>query len=383
MAVAPPNVVLVKGNYVRAGGPETVLGSLVRGLDRTRFQPTLVVLRKSGGPEAAAFTADPGVRRDVAWGGLLGAPLAARRLLRLAGRGDVALLHTHDMRSNLAAYLATRVRRMPWIAHVHGWLGVTHRGRWRLYEQIDRRVVRFAARVLVGSTAAMQELQSLGVQRIEVVPYAVEIPPAGTGADEARRIRRQLGVGPDAVVIGVVGRLHRGKAVDLILRGVARLRESGRDVRGLIVGEGPDAEALHGLARELRVQDFVTFTGFRDDATPLMAAMDIFVSASLRETGPLTVLEAMALGRAVISSRVGLAPEAIADGTNGLIVPPGDLAALVTAMESLVADPPLRWTFGERGRAVVVDRFSATALVRAVERHYDSLLGAQAHASRA
>jgi glycosyltransferase involved in cell wall biosynthesis len=126
----------------------------------------------------------------------------------------------------------------------------------------------------------------------------------------------------------------------------------------------------------------VTFTGFRDDATPLMAAMDIFVSASLRETGPLTVLEAMALGRAVISSRVGLVPEAISDGTNGLIVPPGDLLALVTAMETLVADPALRQTFGERGRAVVVERFSATALVRAVETHYDSLLRVQGHASR-
>src|SRR5208282_335141 len=96
--------------------------------------------------------------------------------------------------------------RIPWIAHVHGWLGHTHRGRWRLYEAIDRRLVRGADRVLVGSHAAGREVRAAGARRVEVVPNAVAIPDRQMLDGDTHAVRHEVGAPDGAVLLGVLGR---------------------------------------------------------------------------------------------------------------------------------------------------------------------------------
>lgn len=378
MGGPPHSVMLVKGNYGRAGGPETLIATILRGLDPARIRAVLVVLKRPGisgdpllddGRFAAAW-------REIPWRGLLAAPHAARALSRLSRVEGAELISTHDMRSNLAAFLVTRSRRLPWVCHAHGWLGPTHRGRWRVYEAIDRRLVRFADVVVVGSQESMREVEALGARRVAVLPNAIQPPPPGTGQGDALRIRERCRVPPGAVLVGVVGRLHPGKGQRLVVEALARLRGKGLEVRGLFVGEGPDFEPLSALVAGLGLGEVVTFAGFQEDLVPYLAAMDIVAVPSLKETGPLTVLEALAVRRPVIASRVGFTPEVIGDGINGFCVPPGDAGAFDRALERLVRDPALRTALGSRAMDVAPERFSVEAMLRTVEGIYEDVLRA-------
>ncbi len=337
------------------------------------------MLTRPGEPQPAALGAGVPTdsRRELPWRGLVTAPAVARALGRLVRETQARLIHTHDMRSNLAAYLFTRRARVPWIAHVHGWLGATHRARWRVYERIERRLVRHADLVLVGSAAALGEVEACGVRRARIVANAVHIPPDGACAMQAARVRAELGASDATVVIGTTGRLHAGKGQTFLVRAIAELRRRGRPVHGLVVGEGPDLDPLRRLARDLGVARDVTLTGFCTDPIPYVAAMDVFVAPSLKESLPLTVLEAMALRRPVVVSAVGDLPRVITDGVSGFLVPPADVTALTETLERLIPDAALRGAVGARGRAVVAERFSADSMIRALENIYADLIAAE------
>jgi glycosyltransferase involved in cell wall biosynthesis len=375
--MSPRSVLLVKGNYGVTGGPETLVQALVRELDRERFRPVVAMLCKPGAPEAPALMrgALDALRRDVPWYGLAAAPLAAAALGRLAREEDAALLHSHDLRSTLAAYLWTRVRPVPWVAHVHGWLGATHRGRWRLYERIEQRLVRRADRVVVGSRAALDEVHALGVTRAALVRNGVD--PSVGPVDEATRarIRASVGAATGSIVVGMLGRLHPGKGQDVLLRAIARVRASGIDARGLIVGEGASLPELSSLSATLGLHGAVVLPGYCADRDTYLDAMDVVAVPSLKESLPLAALEAMRRGRPVVASRAGDLPDVIADGVSGMLVPPGDDAALADALARLARDPALRARLGAAAREAVVRQASAGAMTRAMEAVYAGVLG--------
>jgi len=156
---------------------------------------------------------------------------------------------------------------------------------------------------------------------------------------------------------------------------VGAARRGGLAVRALIVGEGPDLEHCRLLVQELKIEPHVTFTGFVPDAMRFLAAMDVVAVPSLKESLPLTAMEAMVRGRTVIASAVGDLPRLIEDGRTGLLVPPSDVQALRAAIERLAADPAERQRLGEEGRAAAVARHAAPAMARAIEDLYDGLTG--------
>jgi glycosyltransferase involved in cell wall biosynthesis len=374
MGISAPRILVVKGNYGRAGGPETLLESTFTWLDRQRFEPLLVLLRKHGGPDVPGLLAKAGrARRDILWRGLAAAPVAAWNLEKLARQSETCLLDTHDMRASLTAYLLTRVRRRPWIARAHGWLGPTHAGRWRLYERIEQYLVKRADLVLVGCEAARQEAEALGIRRLRMVRQGIEIPPA-VPATAVQRIRDHVGVAPKTAIVGVVGRLHPGKGQDVLVRAIARLRERGLDVRGLVVGEGSFGGALERLVGALGLTGKVNLAGYQADLLPYLAAMDVVVIPSLKDGLSLAKLEAMALERAVVVSGVGGLPEGIAHGETGYLVPPGDAAALAEALDPLIRDVGLRRRIGERAREVVLAHFTAESMIRNLEVAYSEVL---------
>lgn len=377
-----PGVLLLKGNYGLAGGPETLVASMARHIDRRRFDPRLVVLRRRGVPESPQITAEqlPIERTDLNWTGLAGAVLTAMKLRQIITEQGTRLIHTHDMRANLVAWLLTRVHKIPWIAHVHGWLGATQTGKWRLYEAMDRRLVCGADVVIVGSLAAKQDVEAAGVQSVAVLPNAIEIPPDETWRQDVAVVRSGLQVHANTLLVGIMGRVHPGKGHRFLLRAIARVRSEGLPVHCVVVGDGPDLESLRVLAAELGITTAVHFTGFCEAAMPFVGAMDVFVAPSLQESLPLAVLEAMAIRRPVIASRVGDLPAVIEHGYNGLLVPPGDADAIADAIRTLANDPGLRARVAQQARRTVEERFSAETMTRKLESIYSSLLGQTAAA---
>lgn len=371
----PTDIVMVKGAYDRAGGPETVLRMIADNLDRDRHRPLLALLAKPGTalpPILDAVAASlPSTRLD--WNGLGSAPGAAMALSRLLRERPGAILHTNDMRADLLAYMITRVRRVPWIAHVHGWLRHTHSGRHKLYEDIDRWLVRGADLVLVGSNAMADEARIAGARRIEVVTNGIPAVHPEDHDHAAADIRARF-AGPGQTVVGMLGRLHPGKGQALMIEASAKLRGRGRDVCAIIVGEGPAEADYRTLAAELGIAAHVHFTGLVDDTRPYLRAMDIVCVPSLKDSLPLTALEAMSVARPVIASRAGDLPLAIDDGRTGLLVEVGSVDELAMAIDRLVGDIALRHAMGEAGRAHLIEKFTPEAMLRQLQGFCDELV---------
>jgi glycosyltransferase involved in cell wall biosynthesis len=186
------------------------------------------------------------------------------------------------------------------------------------------------------------------------------------GVDVARFARRREAIGA-GVALACVANLIPEKGLDVLLRAMARLAD--RRLRLTIAGDGPEAGPLKRVAADLGLSDQVLFCGLRDDIDRLLLETDIFVHPALwQEAFGLTVAEAMASECAVVASRVGALPELIVHDESGLLVPPGDVEALTSAMRRLIADPDLRSVLGRNARVRVAERFRIEESIR---RHLD------------
>ena len=376
---APRNVLHVKGAYDIAGGPETLIRHIMQSMDASKHKQQVVILEDRPGQGCAALRepTQHGPPLVAKWHGLSKTPWSARELTGIVKSTSADLIHTHDMRSNLAAYLLTRARRVPWIASIHGWLGETHTRRWRWYEYIEGHIVVRAHAVMVGSRATQREVQAFGAKNVHVIHHGVAVPDLSKWQSESRELRSRVGATPDTTVIGVVARIHPGKGIKLLVAAIVELLKRKLDVVGVIAGEGPQREEIANEIAAIGLSGKIHMLGFVEDANPWMAAMDIVALPTLKDSFPFSVIDAVAMGKAVVTTTVGDLPLAVVDGQNGLLVPPGEIEPLTHALERLVHDRELRQCFGERGRKLIEEHFSPYVMAKKLEAMYASVLDIQ------
>jgi len=199
---------------------------------------------------------------------------------------------------------------------------------------------------------------------VDLSRFASPIPPCG--------MRQEFDIPRDAPLLGVVARLEAEKGHRYLIEAMPAILGVAPDAWLAVVGEGSEADALR--AQAATVSERIIFTGRRDDVSALTADLTVAILPSLREAQGISILEAMARRRPVVASAVGGIPEVITSGTDGLLVPPADPAALAAAVGSLLVDPLLRQRIGEAGYRTVVERFSIDAQVKRIEVLYDEEL---------
>jgi glycosyltransferase involved in cell wall biosynthesis len=227
---------------------------------------------------------------------------------------------------------------------------------------LTRLVAPHVHRVIQVSDRQADPLARLGYKRdrIVTVPNGVFAGEVG-GSVDRDAMRASLGLDDGEFAVLCVANLRQEKGVDAFAEAVARARAGGTStLRGLVAGDGPERERLERLVSGL---DGVELLGSRGDVPDLVAACDAVALLSDAEALPMSILEAMALGRPVVTSDVGGAGEAVADGETGIVVPPGDTAAADAALAALAADPDRARAMGERGRARQRERFDGEAMV--------------------
>ena len=342
--------------------------------------PLLQALREAGVraevvPELPLITR----RRFASPLGLLGFARDARRCaVRLRAIVDEFrpdLVHTNNA-TVLASYAGLLRRRgIPHIWHVRESFA-EFRSLWPL---LRRYILARADRVLCVSEAVARQFG--GSARVEVVhngfPRA-EFDRATPEAAAAFRRTRGLGDRPCVAVAGRLKLVRKGQ--ETFLRAAALLRREFPDARFVLIGtpfpgnESHEA-ALRALAAELDLGEAAVFAGEAEDPLAALRAMDVVVlSSGLPEPFGGVVIEAMALGRPVVGTRIGGTPEQIADGETGLLVPPGDPAAMAEALRRLLADADLRARMGAAGRQRFLARFEFGPFLARILAVYASLL---------
>ena len=311
----------------------------------------------------------------------LGTPRIVEALTRVLRTHAIDIVHTHRYKDTAIGALAAGLAGVPFLVrtvHGHpepmrGWAS----WRFRAYNTLDRAVLQwFADGMVAVSGGVAKSLEPLGGRYAPVVrlPNGIDlarVKPARARAD----VRHELGVAPDAPLIGTVGRLSPVKGHAHFLEAARRVLESEPRARFLVVGDGELRGELTALAARLGLDGRCRFTGSRTDVYDLMSAMDVFVLPSLDEGTPMALLEVMAVGVPVIASAVGGIPDVITDRATGLLVPAEDASALAEACVWYLRNGADAEAFARRARAVVASEFShATNGDRLVDLYRDVMV---------
>lgn len=269
---------------------------------------------------------------------------ALRQLRQLVRERGIDIVHAHEYKTDLFAWLLARTEPVAPLATAHGWTGNSTRERVFYYPADKRLLARFPDVVAV-SSEIRDELVRHGARPDRVVTLLNGIDPARFRRDSGRApsIRRALGLADEAVVIGTVGRLERQKRFDLLIEAFAALRAERPEVQLLIVGDGSLRSALQEQIDRLGLAGSCRLLGHRTDIVELHHAMDLFVQSSDYEGTPNAVLEAMALETPIVATDVGGTRELARDGVDAIIIPPGSAELLLDAMRTtLVGREALR-----------------------------------------
>ena len=317
----------------------------------------------------AAATAGLRVRADIhgTWAGRV---LRVRTAMR-AERPDLVIV-----KGKKAARMASWGRATGAGGRVVFFLGATHELEPRRW--IDRHTwARVDAGMVVAHGAARWYVErGFGpATKMHVLWKGVDVDHFDAARDDAARVRTALGVRPGTLAIGTVGRLAWQKGIDDLLDAVRRLRPALPDARFFVVGGGRDAAAVAAAAAAPDLGGAVTLLGQRDDVPAVLAAMDIVVQSSRREAMAQTTLEAMTVGRPVVSTTTVGADEAIEDGVSGVLVPVGDPPALAEAILGLAGDPARRAALGAAARDRIVRHFSRASMLDRCEAIFETIRG--------
>lgn len=305
--------------------------------------------------------------------------LALVKLTRFMRRGRYHIVHTHSSKAGILGRLAARLAGVPVIVHtVHGWgfYEGQHPAVRALYIALERLVDRCSDRLIVVSRLNAEKGLAVGISRPEkyvTIFSGIDVETYARPTMDRATVRAALGIPAAAPVMGTVGRLSPQKAPLDWVRAAAVVAQAVPAARFVYVGDGPLRPAVESLIAELGLSDRAILTGLRRDVPDLLAAFDVFALTSLWEGLPRTIPQALAAGVPVVSTRVDGVEEAITDGVNGLLVPPGQPQALGEAVIALLQDPARAQRLAEAGRRRAQD-FSLHKMIAQIDALYQELL---------
>ncbi|PJG60141.1 glycosyltransferase family 4 protein [Aeromonas cavernicola] len=373
MSITPVLLVHYGDDWIR--GSERCLLDLLAHLDRRRFAPLLWC--------NSPLLAEEAVRLGVMvlvepFSLLLGwqAPrfdlvahrqrcLRARQLLR---EHQIAVVHANSAAPCQWLADVCQGLQVPLVCHLHA----RYQPRDRFSLQVHK------ANVLIGvSQPVLAPWYQDGCDPERLIHVANGVDPVRLDQGEPWLVREQLGLSPASFVLATIGSLIPRKGMDLLLRSLAELLRSGQDAHLLVIGSGPERNALEALAGELGVLQQVHFLGERaDSAAILRGGVDLLVSGAREEVFGLTLAEAGMLGLPVSAYRVGGIPEVVDDGVTGLLAEPQDWVQMTHQWQRL-ADPQLRQQMGLAGQLRARQYFTVSRYTEKVMSIWSNLYAGQ------
>ncbi len=353
------------------GGAETLLVSLVRGMDRAKFAPEICCLKELG-PLGEQLQAEMPVHSR-----LIRSKYDFRVLPRLwklfHNRRIDAVVTVGAGDKMFWGRLAAKLARVPVIIsalHSTGWPD----GVGRLNRLLTRWTDAFIG-VADAHGRFLVEHEKFPREKVHTIYNGVDT--RRFAPRDSAPARGALGIPQTAPVVGIVAALRSEKNHELFLAGAKLIGRELPETRFLIVGDGPCRESLEHLSGDLGLEDAVHFLGSRPDVPELLAALDLLALTSHNEASPVSILEALSTGCPVVASDVGSISETVLPGETGYLFPSGDTDAYATAVVTLLNDPGKRRQLGAEGRRRVQQHWSLEGMVQNYQTLIQSLYDAK------
>jgi len=248
----------------------------------------------------------------------------------------------------------------------------------KIYRSLDRFSERYVDRFIVVSDtlkAVMVDHHGIPADRVVRIYNGIEtdIYNPDVQADQRNKIRSEFGLAVSVILVGAIGRMVWQKGFDTLLRSIPEVIGQLPQIKFLLVGEGVLRASLEDLSRKLGIEKSVVFTGHRHDIHSILAALDIIVVPSVLEGFPMITLEAMAMKKPIVATRIDGAIEQITDGKEGILVPPQNPAELGQAIMRIAGDPVLSYALGKAAQQKVRAQFSVHQMIRETMSVYEAL----------
>ncbi len=360
--------ILFVSTSTTVGGAEKTLFALATSLDPRRFTAAGVVSLKPEGPYARLLN-ERSVKTESLGAAL---PSGARRLAAIIARERPDIVHAVMYQAIQLARMAKPLAAVPFKLISAPRVNYRSRSPWTLL--VDR-WLKGRDDLLISECDASRRflIERLGYRPEKVITIRNGVDLGDLPSETGRREKRlELGLDGEDILVGAVGRLDRQKGFATLIEAMSRLRSA--PVSCAILGDGPERPRLEALIRRRRLERSVRLIGEKAEIAPWLSAFDLYCLPSLWEGLPNSLLEAMAIGLPAIASDVDGVPEAVTSGTDGLLVPPDNPAALAAALRSLAGDPARRSALGAAARAAVGERFTLRRMIGEYERAYENVL---------
>lgn len=354
-----PNVMIIIATDI-IGGPGKGLFQFLRFADHSRFDYLLCNYDRAGWTGYSNDFLDMAKARNINvhrfYQRFTVDPLLVLQAYRIIKERGINIVQTHSYKSNILGFLLKRIFGIPWIAFAHGYTGENKKV--ALYNRLDLWCYQHADLAVVVSEPLKRLLQSKGTnpKRIVKLPNAVD-PKELTPQKDLQSLRTQLSLDGRKPVMAVIGRLSPEKGQIVFLQAFREARKHVQGLQALIVGDGQERDSLQQYCRDHNMDKDAIFTGHITNVGDYYRLIDLLVIPSYSEGLPNVLLEAMALGIPVISTKVGAVGEVL-QGMEENMVSPGDHQALAKRITTFLNDPDLRQHSITQARNIIARRYN-------------------------
>lgn len=362
--------ILLLSTHLNIGGIARYTVNLAKNLKRRGHK---VVVSSSGGDMIEELVKEEisHIELDIKTKSELNPKLlyALPRLLSLVRSEDIQIIHAHTRVTQLLAYVISRLSHIPYVTTCHGFFK----------PRMGRRLLKcWGDKTIAISDAVRDHLMNdfnVDASAIALIYNGIDIKRFKKELDKEKRdsLRRALDL-KDGMVIGAIGRLSPVKGYKYLIEAIKILLDEYRNLRLLVVGDGPEKEKLKDLCKRLDIEESVTFAAPRLNTPEFFSIIDIFVASSVQEGLGLSIVESLAAGKPVVATDVGGISSIVRNNETGLLVKSEDGKKLAKGISLLLKDSGLRDRLGAAGRKLVERDFTIDDMVDKVERVYKEVL---------
>lgn len=375
----PISVLHLRDTY-EIGGPGKTILETYRFIDQNRFRLQLGIFLRQGEAQDSPFIREAkriGMPVLFITGLHQYDPRMIFRVNELVKNQRIDIVHTHEVKSDVIAYLASRIQPVPIITTLHGWIGNNLKG--KVFIALDKRIARYFDRAIAVSRQIEQDLLEAGVpqNKIHLLHNAIVV-------ENYRRkglrgvLQEVIGRPVESPVIASVGRLSLEKGHADLIDALALVKKTGHKVSLVLIGDGPERANLVRRIENHGLQEAVHLPGYVQAPQRLLEEVDLMVLPSHTEGLPNAALEALLMEVPVLATRVGGTPEVIIDGETGRLVAPRSPSELADGILEFLASPESWKQMARRGKKMVQTHFDFRARTRKLEVIYEEMLSRSA-----